>query len=104
MDRQNGLSCLLLGLGIGAAGAILFAPKNGLEARNYVRSKAEEGTDYVKCRGDILLQQASETIKPLKENLRRPVVALADAIDAGKRAYRDTVKNGHAASLTCWPD
>jgi gas vesicle protein len=93
MNRQNGLSYLLLGLGIGAIGAILFAPKNGVDSRNYIRNKAQEGTDYLKRQGDTILHEASDTIQPLKENLRRPIDALADAIDAGKRAYRETVEN-----------
>ena len=93
MDRENGLSYLLLGMGLGAVGAILFAPKNGIDARNYIRNKAQEGTDYLKRQADTLLRDASDTIEPLKENLRRPIDALADAIDAGKRAYRETVEN-----------
>lgn len=93
----NGLSYFFLGLGIGAAGAMLFAPKNGVETRNYLRSKAQEGTDYVKRQSDTLMQQASETVEPLKQNLQRPISALADAVDAGKRAYRETVQKANAS-------
>jgi gas vesicle protein len=93
MDRQNGLSYLLPALGIGAAGAILFAPQNGVEAKLHSAARAQEGTGYLKRQGGILLQQASETIEPLKEDLRKPLDALADAVAAGKRAYREAVQN-----------
>ena len=89
----NGMSYFFLGLGIGAASAMLLAPKNGVETRNYLRNKAQEGTDYVKRQGDMLRQQASETIEPLKENLQRPMQAMSEALDAGKRAYREAVQN-----------
>ena len=95
----NGLSYFFLGLGIGAAGAMLLAPKNGVETRNYLRGKAQEGTDYMKRQGDMLMQQASESIEPLKQNVQRPITALADALDAGKRAYRENLQNSVPAEM-----
>ena len=50
MDK-NGLSSFLLGLGVGVGIGMLFAPKSGTETREIIKSKAGEGTDYVKTRG-----------------------------------------------------
>ena len=44
MEDDSKLSYFFLGLGLGVAAGILFAPKSGAETRDFLRSKAEEGT------------------------------------------------------------
>jgi gas vesicle protein len=39
-----------IGAALGAAAAMLLAPKSGSETRKVLRSKAEEGTDYLASR------------------------------------------------------
>jgi hypothetical protein len=90
---KSGISYFLFGLGMGMAGAILFTLKNGLETRNYIRSKALEGTEYLKQQRDNVRQQAAEKIESLMQNLQRPVDLLARAVDAGKRSYRERVES-----------
>ena len=53
MDK-NGLSSFLLGLGVGVGIGMLFAPKSGQETREIIKSKAGEGTDFIKQRGSEL--------------------------------------------------
>ena len=48
MDDSKALSCFLLGLGIGVAVGIVFAPASGEETRGRIRSRALEGGDYLK--------------------------------------------------------
>ena len=53
MSERNGSGgtlWFLVGLGIGAAVGILFAPHSGEETRQILMSKAEEGRDFVKQR------------------------------------------------------
>jgi gas vesicle protein len=91
MDR-DGLTNFLLGLGIGVGLGILFAPKSGDETRGYIKSKADEGADYLKKAGtewkstaDGLIEKGKEVINKQKDNLN-------DAVEAGKQAYRDKVE------------
>ena len=91
MDK-NGLSAFLLGLGVGVGIGMLFAPKSGQETRDFIKNKAGEGSDYLKQRGDEFKQSASEWVDRGKETLNRQKDNLADAMEAGRQAYRDTVK------------
>jgi gas vesicle protein len=90
MDK-NGLSSFLLGLGVGVAIGMLFAPKSGQETREIIKSKTGEGTDYLKQRGAGLKQTASEWVDKGKDALGRQKDTLSDAVEAGKQAYRETV-------------
>ena len=90
MDK-NGLSSFLLGLGVGVGIGMLFAPKSGQETREMIRNKAGEGTDYLKQRGADMKQSASEWVDKGKEALGRQKDNLADAVEAGRQAYRDAV-------------
>jgi gas vesicle protein len=91
MEDDNKLSYFCLGLGLGVAVGVLFAPKSGAETRDLLRSKAEEGADYVKRRGAELRDTATETIDRSKQTLKRHKDNLTAAVDAGKQAYREAV-------------
>jgi len=90
MDK-NGLSSFLLGLGVGVAIGMLFAPKSGQETREVIKNKAGEGTDYLKQRGVEFKQTAAEWVDKGKDALGRQKDNLSDAVEAGKQAYRETV-------------
>lgn len=90
MDK-NGLSSFLMGLGVGVAIGMLFAPKSGNETRDFIKSKAGEGTDYLKQQGTQFRQSATEWVDKGKEAIRSQKENLSDAVEAGKQAYRDTV-------------
>jgi len=90
MDK-NGLSSFLLGLGVGVGIGMLFAPKSGQETREIIKNKAGEGTDFLKQRGSDMKQSASEWVDKGKEAIGRQKDNLADAMEAGKQAYRETV-------------
>lgn len=90
MDK-NGLSSFLLGLGVGVGIGMLLAPKSGEETREFIKNKAGEGTGYLKQRGDELRQSATEWVDKGKEALGRQKENLADAMEAGRQAYREAV-------------
>lgn len=90
MDK-NGLSAFLLGLGVGVGIGMLFAPKSGQETRELLKSKAGEGTDYLKQRGTEMKQTATEWVDKGKEALNKQKDTIADAVQAGRQAYRDAV-------------
>ena len=91
MEDDSKLSYFFLGLGLGAAIGVLFAPKSGRETRAFLRDKAEESADFVKRRSEELKEQASEAIDRGKGQIRRHKESLAQAVDAGRAAYRDAV-------------
>lgn len=89
MEDDNKLSYFFLGLGVGVAVGVLFAPKSGEETRTLLRNKAEEGADYVKRRGTDLRDQASEAIDRGKQTILKQKDNLSAAVEAGKQAYRE---------------
>jgi len=90
MDK-NGLSSFLLGLGVGVGLGMLFAPKAGHETRELIKNKANEGTDYLKQRGTDIKQTAADWVDKGRDVLGRQKDNIADAMEAGKQAYRDAV-------------
>jgi len=90
MDK-NGLSSFLLGLGVGVGIGMLFAPKSGSETREIIKNKAGEGTDFLKQRSEDIKQTASDWVDKGREALGRQKDSIADAMEAGRQAYRDTV-------------
>jgi gas vesicle protein len=91
MDDDSKLSFFFLGLGIGAAVGVLFAPKSGSETRDFLMSKANESADLAKRRAQELKDQASETLERGKSSVARHKESLSAAVDAGRQAYRETV-------------
>jgi gas vesicle protein len=95
MDK-NGFSSFLLGLGVGVGIGMLLAPKSGSETRQLIKDKAGEGSEYLKQQGTQLKQSAGGLVDKGRDVLGRQKETLADALEAGKQAYRDAV--GHSAS------
>ncbi|HLH43277.1 MAG TPA: YtxH domain-containing protein [Bryobacteraceae bacterium] len=93
MEEDNKLSYFFLGLGLGVAVGVLFAPKSGEETREYIKAKTGEGADFVKRRGAELREAATDALERGKESLRKQKDNLSAAIDAGKQAYRDAMNN-----------
>ena len=90
MDK-NGLSSFLLGLGVGVGIGMLFAPKSGQETRTLIKTKADEGTEFIKQRSADVKQTAAEWVDKGKEALSRQKDTISEAVEAGKQAYRDAV-------------
>ena len=92
MDK-NGLSAFLLGLGVGVAVGMLFAPKSGQETRELIKSKAGEGADFLKQRTSEAKQTAADWVDKGKDALNKQKESLTDAVEAGRQAYRDAVSS-----------
>lgn len=91
MDEDKRLSYFFLGLGIGVAVGILFAPKSGEETRELIRSKAGDGRDVIKRRTGELRESAADLIDRGKSAVSRQKDQLSAAVEAGKQAYREAV-------------
>ena len=91
MEDDNKLSFFFLGLGLGVAVGVLFAPKSGSETRDLIRNKANEGADYAKRRASEFRDQANDALDKGKQTVQRHKENLSAAVEAGKQAYRDAV-------------
>ena len=91
MDDNNKISYFFLGLGLGVAAGLLFAPQSGEETRVMLKNKADESRDLLKQRSEALRDQAADAVQRGKETVSRHRENLASAMDAGKQAYRDAL-------------
>jgi len=91
MEDDNKFPYFFLGLGLGVAVGLLFAPKSGPETRELLRSKADEGKEFLKRRSNEMRDQAADVIDRGKTTVLRQRENLAAAVEAGKQAYRDAV-------------
>jgi gas vesicle protein len=91
MEDDNKFSYFFLGLGLGVAAGLLFAPKSGPETRDLLLSKADEGKEYLKKRTTELQDQASDVLERGKSTVTRQRDNLVAAVEAGKQAYREAV-------------
>ena len=109
MEERSGFGYFLLGLGIGVAAGILWAPKAGEETRqliadkagegaDYLKSRAQEGTEYVRNRAEDIKQSASDLYEKGRSSVQKQRDTLSNAVEAGKQAYRDAVRDVKSAA------
>jgi len=90
----------LAGAGIGAALALLFAPKSGKETRDflaktasdskdYMSNKYTEGRQFVGDTGRKVTDDFNSFLDRSKEAVQRQKEQLSAAFEAGKAAYRE---------------
>ena len=116
------LTYFLIGAGIGAAVALLFAPKAGRELRGDIADTARKSVDYGKQGaqyvGDVATSVASQTAQraqdlygqtaqkaqDLLDAGRETITAkreqLASAIEAGREAYAEEKQRGTGGGAT----
>ena len=87
MEDDNKFSYFFLGLGLGVAVGLLFAPKSGEETRELLRSKADEGKDFAQKKARELRERADELIERSREVAVRKKDSISAAVEAGREAY-----------------
>jgi gas vesicle protein len=80
---------LVLGAAIGAAAALLFAPRSGEETRKLIMTRAREGADTVASQSRMVKDKTNEYLDRGKELVQQQRESLNAALDAGKKAYRE---------------
>ena len=81
-----------IGAALGAAAAILLAPKSGPETRKFLRSKAEESTENLATRASDARDTASQAINRGKKAIRQNAENFNAAVDAGVQTYREALQ------------
>lgn len=82
-------SVFIVGVGVGAALGVLFAPSSGEETREFLADAAHDGVDRAISKGQRWARNARETVDDVQTQLR-------DATDTGRRAY-EQAKNASAS-------
>ena len=80
MEDSNKISYFFLGLGLGVAAGLLFAPQSGEETRVMLKNKADEGRDLLKRRSDELRETAVDAVQRGKDKVKSQRDNLAAAI------------------------
>jgi gas vesicle protein len=88
-DRLSKLSYFLVGGGIGAVIALLFAPRTGRETREIIAQRATESRERVLSTSRNVGEKVSTYIEKGKDVVSTQREQMAAAIEAGKQAYRD---------------
>lgn len=94
MDDNKSLSYFFLGLGVGVAVGMIFAPQAGAQTRTMIRTRATEGGDYIRRRSSELREGASGLVDRGREAVGRQREQLNAALEAGRSAYREVVGGG----------
>jgi hypothetical protein len=62
-----------------------------------IKTKAGEGGDFLKQASADIKQNAATLVEKSKDAVARQKDSLADAVEAGRQAYRDSVNQSSAA-------
>jgi gas vesicle protein len=79
----------MLGAMIGAATALLLAPRSGEETRKLIMTKTREGADIVSSHAKTVMGKTSEYVERGKGLIQQQRDQLTAALEAGKQAYRE---------------
>ena len=91
MDDTKSLSYFFLGLGLGVAVGMIFAPQAGAETRTLIRNRAAEGGEAIRRKGTQLAEGATDLLEKSKDVIGRQREQLNAAVEAGRSAYREAV-------------
>ena len=85
-DWSGTLTAFVIGMGVGAALGILFAPKSGEETREFLRDNARRGLDQATAAGRRIRRQATGVVDDVAEQLEQAVEAGSRALNSVKKA------------------
>jgi len=113
-DFSTQLTCFLLGGAMGAACALLFAPKSGRELRGDLADVTRQGVDRARDKANEYYEvsreratelystashKAGEVAGAAREVAARRGESLSAAIDAGKRAYEEEKRRSESTNI-----
>ena len=85
MNAAKFWAVFAIGVGAGAAVALLYAPQSGEKTRRQVRRKIEDASDYVKDTADTISERAGKAYKAGRS-------AVEDALDSAGSVYDAAAK------------
>ena len=91
MSNVNEMKCFWIGIGVGVAAGVLFAPKSGAEARQFIQSKTQEGTDTIRNKANGVVHAAAEAVERGAKSIRYQKENVLAAVESGRAAYSEAV-------------
>src|ERR1700733_3979990 len=91
---KGGFGWFLVGLGIGAAAGVLYAPKAGHETREDLASSAREGSEFVRQRSRQAADKVTDFADRGRDHLNEYVDKGKDAVDRGRAQWNQHVDRG----------
>jgi gas vesicle protein len=92
MSSKNCWLAFGIGVGAGAAVALLYAPQTGVKTRKRLRKGVEEAGDYLEDAGDYLKAQAERFTEEAQKALKRTKSQVESAVDKAGDVVAGTVK------------
>jgi len=91
---RGGFGWFLIGLGVGAAVGVLYAPKSGQETREELASSAREKSEYVREQSRKAAEKVSDITDRGRDQLNEYVDRGKDAVDRGRAQWNQYVDRG----------
>jgi gas vesicle protein len=91
MISKSNVMAALTGLGIGAGLALLYAPESGPLLRRRILHRARGEARRLRQEAEELQLTAATLVERGREEAIRQRDGLVNAVEAGKRAYRESV-------------
>ena len=92
--KSFGIAWFLAGIGGGALGGVLYAPKSGKETRETIANGAREGTEYLRTRTKQAADDAAVLVDKGKAHVNEYVERSKDVVDRGRAQWEEFVERG----------
>lgn len=70
-DGGNRLTWFLVGIGIGAVVALLYAPQKGKDTRRMISKRAEDARDYIEEHGSEIYERGRDLVEDASDLVER---------------------------------
>jgi gas vesicle protein len=94
------LSSFLIGGLMGAAVALLTAPRSGRQTRKMVGNKMRESTDYARGMATRAVEQGQESLDQASQYVRDQAGAAANAVRSAASSVRDAASSLQSAAVS----
>jgi gas vesicle protein len=96
MSAKNYWLAFGIGVSVGAAVALLYAPQSGARTRKRLRKGIENAGDCLEDAGDYLKAQAERLAEEAQNAIKRAKSQVESAVDKAADIASDTVKSAKA--------
>jgi gas vesicle protein len=100
VERRSGIGAFIVGALIGAAVALLVAPRSGAETRRLLKTKGRDLLSAAGEKADELRELVSEGYDRSKARVEQTLEAARRAVEERREAARDVVDASKAAART----